>query len=95
MKGVIHFLDSHLRMSCPTVFVHIPEPFLDDAKQAQRNLRGHGARQVLLRKFNLQTLLCAEFLAEGCHSRSEAKPFECCGMQTVRQGMQIGAKIAG
>ena len=57
MKGVIDSLDSHLRMSCPTVLLHIPECFLDDAKQTQRNLRGHGARQVLLGECNLQFLV--------------------------------------
>jgi hypothetical protein len=46
MKGVMHRLDSHLRLSCSTVFLDIPESFLDDAKQAQRNVRRHGARHV-------------------------------------------------
>ena len=32
MKGVIHRLDSYLRMRCTTVFLHIPECFLNDAK---------------------------------------------------------------
>ncbi len=32
MKGAIHRLDSYLRMSCSTVFLDIPESFLNDAK---------------------------------------------------------------
>ena len=53
MKGVTHRLDFHLCMSCSTVLLHIPECFLDDPKQTQRNLRRHGARQILLGKCNL------------------------------------------
>ena len=64
MKGVIHRLDSHLRMSCSTVFLDIPESFLDDAKQAQRNVRRHGARHVLMGEYNLDSSLSGEFLAE-------------------------------
>ena len=83
MKGVIHRLDSHLRMSCSTVFLDIPESFLDDAKQAQRNIRRHGARQVLVGECNLGSFLSGEFLAECRHSRSQPKPLECRGMQPV------------
>ena len=93
MKGVIHRLDSHPRMSCSTVFLDIPQSFLDDAKQAQRNVRRHGVRHVLIGEYNLDSSLSGEFLAECLHSRSQAKRLKCRRMQPVRQDMQIGTKL--
>jgi len=95
MKAVTHCLDDHLRVGCSTVFLDISEPFLDDAKQAQRYFWRYGARHAVLGEYNLNSALSGELRAERTHSHSQAKLLKCCRMQPVRQGMQIGAKLAG
>src|SRR5271165_1779525 len=95
VKCAIESLELHLCVCRSTVFLHVAESFLDDAKQAQRNVRRHGARHFLVGEYNLDSSLSGEFLAECRNSRSQAKPLECRRMQPVRQGMQIGTKLAG
>ena len=83
MKGVSHRLDSHLRMSCSTVFLDISESFLDDAEQTQCHVRRDGPRHVLVGEYNLDSSLSGEFLAECRNSHSKPKPFKSRGMEAM------------
>src|SRR5271166_264556 len=66
VKCVIDPFQLHPCMGRSAVLLYIPDCFLHDPKQTQRNCGSHETRNILMKERNLRSLLSGKFLAERC-----------------------------
>src|ERR1700689_1835643 len=86
---------SHFDVLCPAVFCRIVKGLLQDSEKAKRNVRWHGAGQILALEVNPHLRLLPELFAEASHDGSYAQIFQFCRVQLVRQGLDIGCDLGG
>jgi hypothetical protein len=67
MNFVFRFPQSHCDVPYPTMFCRIVKGFLQNSKEAKRNIRRQRARHILGLKINFHVLLLTEFFAETSH----------------------------
>ena len=66
----------HFEVPYPTVLCGIVEGFLEHPVEAKRNVRRHGAWQIVALEVNLYFLYLAEFSTEASHGHSKAQIFQ-------------------
>src|SRR5215471_2580607 len=93
MKSFVYCVEPYFGPIGSAMSFYVSQALLHNAKNTQLRFLRNSRRHIFVHKINLHILLICELLAEGADSCHKSKVFECRGMQTMRQSVQVSGKF--